>query len=243
MFPCNWAVVVPMANEEQEFDEFTGEMRRILDKLNSGHVYIIVDEVSIDDTYGLCLRLAQKDQRFTVIWAPENRNIVDAYLRGFSEAFERGHEIIIEMDAGMSHDPKAIPQFLKALTKGHDCVFGSRFMHGGSMAESPLKRRFLSRSGTLLANLLLGTRLCDMTSGFQGFRAETVAKLLQYRFLSTAHFFQTEVRYLLRNYQFIEIPIHYRAPSPRVSVHAVTNALKVLSFYFRQRIGGRAAAI
>jgi len=46
--------------------------------------------------------LSAKDCRFVTVWSPENRNIVDAYLKGYSTAYANGHEIIIEMDAGLS---------------------------------------------------------------------------------------------------------------------------------------------
>lgn len=243
MYECNWAIVVPMANEENDFGIFVSELAAILDKLKSGRVYFVVDTVSKDRTLQLCEQLSQSDRRFTTVWAPENRNVVDAYLRGFREAYENGHEIIIEMDAGMSHDPKAIPMFLRVLNEGNECAFGSRFINGGSMADSPLKRRLLSRGGTLLANCLLGTHLYDMTSGYQGFHAHVIAKLLDYRLLSTAHFYQTEVRYLLRKFRFAEIPIHYQAPSPRVSKNAIRNALNVLRYYFMRRITGNAVVI
>jgi dolichol-phosphate mannosyltransferase len=147
------------------------------------------------------------------------------------------------MDAGMSHDPKAIPMFLRVLNEGNECAFGSRFINGGSMADSPLKRRLLSRGGTLLANWLLDTHLYDMTSGYQGFHAHVIARLLDYHLLSTAHFYQTEVRYLLRKFRFAEIPIHYQAPSPRVSKNSVSNALKVLFYYFVKRLSGNAVVI
>jgi dolichol-phosphate mannosyltransferase len=83
----------------------------------------------------------------------------------------------------------------------------------------------------------------DMTSGFQGFHAGVVGKLLDYPLLSKAHFYQTEIRYLLRKHRFAEIPIHYQAPSPRVSQNAITNSLKVLWHYFWLRITGRAQSI
>lgn len=239
----NWAVVVPMANEENEFFLFINGMTAVLDRLQGGTVYLVVDEVSTDRTWELCRLLSERDARYHAIWAPENRNVVDAYLRGFREASANGHEIIIEMDAGMSHDPAAIPAFLKVLQTGYACAFGSRFIPGGSMSDSPLKRRLLSRGGTLLANMLLGTRLHDMTSGFQGFQAPVVEKLLKHQLLSTAHFYQTEVRYLLRNQKHTEIPIHYKAPSPRVSRHAIRNSMKVLAVYFFRRISGRAVSL
>lgn len=235
----NWAVVVPMANEQEDFTLFTDEMTRILDRLESGTVYLVVDSVSKDMTWELCRRLAEGDPRYRAIWAPENRNVVDAYMRGFREAYANGYDIIIEMDAGLSHDPGAIPMFLRVLHEGNECVFGSRFVKGGSIGGSPLKRQLLSRGGTLLANWLLGTDMRDMTSGFQAFQAEVVGKLLAYRLRSTAHFYQTEVRYLLRNRRHTEVPIHYKAPSPRVSTGAVHNALRTLLYYFIRRISGK----
>ena len=147
MHKCNWAVVVPMANEEKDFVPFICEMTKILDCLQIGTVYLVVDLVSKDTTWDLCRMLSEKDSRYRAIWAPENRNVVDAYLRGFKEAFNNGHEIIIEMDAGMSHDPKSIPLFLKALKAGYECAFGSRLIKGGSMTNSLIKRRLLSHGG------------------------------------------------------------------------------------------------
>ena len=243
MYKCNWAIIVPMANEKEGFDLFIAEMTKVLDRLASGVVYIVVDKASTDNTLELCQSLSQRDSRYKTVWAPENRNVVDAYMRGYREAFEQGHEIIIEMDAGMSHDPKAIPMFIRVLNEGNECAFGSRFINGGSMADSPFRRRLLSRGGTLLANGLLGTHLFDMTSGYQGFHADVVAKLLKHKFLSSAHFYQTEIRYLLRKHRCAEIPIHYQSPSPRVSKNAIRNALRSLGFYFFRRLSGNPAII
>ena len=239
----NWAVVVPMANEEAEFHEFVVEMQKVLDRLGSGTVYFVIDQISKDRTLELCQSLSWQDKRFITIWAPENRNVVDAYLRGYREAYQNGHDYIIEMDAGLSHDPRALPMFIRVLNEGNECAFGSRFINGGSMTDSSLKRRLLSKGGTALSNLLLGTSLFDMTSGYQGFHSSVVGKLLNYKLLSTAHFYQTEVRYLLRNYRYAEVPIHYKAPSPRVSRNAISNALKVLLHYFSKRIKGSAVEI
>jgi dolichol-phosphate mannosyltransferase len=140
------------------------------------------------------------------------------------------------MDAGMSHDPAALPMFLRVLHEGNECAFGSRFINGGSIWQSTFKRRFLSKAGTFLSNFLLGTKMKDMTSGYQGFHVSVIRNLLQCNLLSKGHFYQTEVRYLMRKYRYIEVPIHYRAPSPNVSVKSVQNSLSVLFYYFFQRI-------
>jgi len=242
-YKIDWAIVVPMANEEADFSPFIDAVTMVLNRMASGRVYLIVDTVSRDHTLDLCQEQSSRDPRFTTIWAPENRNVVDAYQRGFLAAYEAGHEIIIEMDAGMSHDPRAIPMFIRVLNEGNECAFGSRFINGGSMSDSSLYRRLLSRVGTMLSNLLLGSRMCDMTSGFQGFHTAVVGKLLNYKLLSKAHFYQTEVRYLLRRHRFAEIPIHYKAPSPSVSRSAIANSLSVLLFYTVQRFKGNSRII
>jgi dolichol-phosphate mannosyltransferase len=243
MYYRNWAIVVPMANEEPEFAEFIALMRLVIDALGHGAVYMVVDTVSKDRTLELCRNLSAEDPRFVTLWAPDNRNVVDAYLYGFRAAYDAGHELIIEMDAGLSHDPRALPMFLRVLNEGNECAFGSRFINGGSLSDSPVNRRWLSKGGTVLANLLLGTRLYDMTSGYEGFHRDVIAAILTHRFRSTGHFYQTELRYLLRNRRSAEVPIHYKAPSPSVSQKSLRNAWRTLGALFWERLTGRTKAL
>jgi dolichol-phosphate mannosyltransferase len=239
----NYAVIIPMANEEQEFQPFVDALTAVLNAYEDGKIYFIIDNVSKDRTLELSRELSISDNRFVTVWAPENRNVVDAYMRGYKEALNNKHDFIIEMDAGLSHDPRALPMFLRVLNEGNECAFGSRFINGGSIFDSTWERTFLSKTGTTLSNILLGTKMYDMTSGYQGFHADIVEKFLNYKLLSKAHFYQTELRYLLRKTRYAEIPIHYRAPSPSVSQRAITNSLNVLFHYFLQRLKGRSPKI
>jgi dolichol-phosphate mannosyltransferase len=232
----NFAVVIPMANEQEDFYPFVSCLTEVLNNLECGKVYFVIDNVSKDSTLELCNSLSSNDNRFVTVWAPENKNVVDAYINGYKEALKNNHEIIIEMDAGLSHDPKALPMFLRVLNEGNECAFGSRFINGGSISDSNWKRTFLSKFGTILSNLLLGTKMYDMTSGFQGFHANIVEKFVEFGLLSKAHFYQTELRYLLRKSRYAEIPIHYRAPSPSVSKKAIYNSFYVLFKYFMLRL-------
>lgn len=232
----DFAVIVPLANEEKELDFFVEELKSILDRLESGTVYFVVDKVSKDNTLQLCNALSEKDIRFKTIWAPENKNVVDAYIRGYREALQNNHDLIIEMDAGLSHDPRALPMFLRTLNEGNECAFGSRFINGGSLWQSSWYRTFLSRGGTFLSTIFLGTKLDDMTSGYQGFHASVVKQFVNYPLLSRGHFYQTELRYLLRKKRQREVPIHYRAPSKRVSKKSIANSFAVLFHYFVRRV-------
>ncbi len=239
----DFAVVLPLANEEKEFWPLIDMLVLTLDRLVCGKVFMVVDTVSTDRTLDLCNALSAADQRFITVWSPENKNVVDAYIRGYREALNSGAEIIIEMDAGLSHDPRALPMFIRVLNEGNECAFGSRFINGGSIWDSTWQRTFFSRLGTILSNVLLGTKMYDMTSGFQGFHASVVRSFVDYPLLSKAHFYQTELRYLLRHKRYAEIPIHYRAPSPSVSRKAIANSISVLWHYFKQRLKGKGVCL
>ena len=238
MYYKNWALIVPLANEEKEFKPFIEMVKFVIDIIPPGKVYFVIDKVSKDNTKNLCLDLSSKDDRFKTIWAPNNKNVVDAYIKGLKVAYENKHDIFIEMDAGLSHDPRAIPMFLRVLNEGNECAFGSRFVMGGSMSDSPINRRFFSGMGTFLSKVLLGTRMSDMTSGFQGFHRNIVEKILNHEFKSSGHFYQTELRYLLKKYRFAEVPIHYKAPSPSVSIKSINNSISTLLWLFFQRVVG-----
>jgi dolichol-phosphate mannosyltransferase len=95
----------------------------------------------------------------------------------------------------------------------------------------------------MLARVLLGVRFVDMTSGYQAFRREILLRVMERPLLSKAHFYQTELRYLLRREKAIEVPIHYRAPSPRVSRNAIRNSFAVLGHFTWLRVTGRAASL
>jgi dolichol-phosphate mannosyltransferase len=235
----NWCVIIPMANEEQHFYPLIYRLKEMMDRLQSGKVYLVVDTVSIDDTRKLCEKVSLEDDRIVTVWAPENRNVVDAYMRGYIAALEHTHELIIEMDAGLSHDPYALPMFLRVLNEGNECAFGSRFINGGSIVDSHIKRRFLSRAGSLLANICLGTKLWDMTSGYQGFNKVIVEKFVKLDLMSSGHFYQTELRFLLKKTRYMEVPIHYMAPSPSVNINSILNSLKCLIFYTFKRVFNR----
>ncbi len=229
----NWGVVIPMANEEHDFPPFIRELYKALEVIKSGKVYFVIDKAAKDRTLELCRKLSQQDQRFVTVWAPENKNVAEAYLRGYREALKNGHDYIMEMDAGLSHHPKQLPQFLEQF-KNYECVLGSRFLKGGFMDSSPF-RKFLSRGGTMLSNLLLGTHFSDMTSGYQGFSKEIVEQFTAYPFRSTAHFYQTELRFLIRKKNYIEIPIEYHTHTSTVKSGPIVNSLSTLMYYFFHR--------
>jgi len=231
-------IVCPMANEGDDAVRFC---RAVLQECQGFRVvtfFAVFDKVTQDRSLELMRALEQHEPQLRVLWAPENRCVVDAYLRGYNEALAAGCNWILEIDAGFSHQPSDIPQFFAAMETGADCVFGSRFLHEGGFERSSLKRRFVSWGGTALANLLLGTRQTDMTSGFEMFSSETLRMVIAQGIQSRAHFFQTEIKTYCRNLKFVELPITYRAASPRLGSSSLKEAFTQLWRLSQLRLKG-----
>jgi dolichol-phosphate mannosyltransferase len=218
-------VVTPLANEEATIELFLGETLRQLQE--GDRIYCVIDNKSTDRTLEIARELARKDARIVPVWAPENRCAVDAYFRGYREALAGGADYILEMDGGMSHRPGEIPLFIEAADRGVDFVAGSRFIKGGAHRGS-LSRWFISRGGTILANLLLGTKMRDMCSGFECFSRPAMQAVLDHGVKSRAHFFQTEIRYLMHSYNWVEVPIIYTNPSKSVGSSNIKEAIRNL---------------
>ena len=218
-------VVTPLANEEATIND---QLRRTLAQLGpNDRIFCILDNVCRDSTRTLIEAYTKVDSRVMLIWAPENRCVVDAYFAGYRAALATGCRWILEMDGGLSHSPEQIPRFISALESGVDFAAGSRFVKGGAY-RGRFKRYFLSKGGSVLARVVLRARMKDMCSGFEAFTAPTLKRVLDTGVESRAHFFQTEIRYMLRNVKWVEVPISYESPSESVTGGVVFESLRNL---------------
>ena len=225
------AVVIPFANEAATAEPF---LRQVLEQIQpQDQIFCVVDTSSHDSTREKIEGLSALDSRVILVWAPENRSVVDAYFRGYRAALDSGCGWILEMDAGFSHSPQEIPKFLDAMAGGVEFAAGSRFIAGGSHRGNWL-RYLVSRGGSVLTNLLLGTRMKDMTSGFECFTRRALARVVERGVESKAHFFQTEIRFFLHDVPWIEVPIHYACPRANVGSASVVESIKILRKLRRQ---------
>ncbi len=216
---------MPVANEE-------ATMGKVIDSIlslpyDNLFLYPVIDSYSKDRTEEI-IRSYEHTGRVKCIFYKESRGVISCYLEGYRQALRDGAECVLEMDGGGSHQPDEIPQFIEKLEEGYDCVWGSRFTKGGEMSHQPLYRRVLSSGGTILANIVLGTKLKDMTSGFEGFQAHVLESMNLDAFLSTGHMYQTEMRYYCRGLHCVEVPIHYIGGDSSLKLRSVTEALAIL---------------
>jgi dolichol-phosphate mannosyltransferase len=232
-------IVCPMANEQDTAEQFTREILLQCKHFKKVTFFVILDNSCTDNTIQIETRLAQEDERIKVIWAPENKCVVHAYIRGYKEALKANCDWILEIDAGYSHQPSDLTKFFEKVSSGiYDCIFGSRFHEQGSLTGVSPRRYFISKGGTTLSNFLLGTTLTDMTSGFQLFKRDALQKILQKGIKSGGHFFQTEMKAYCRNMRLAEVPIHYKSPSSAVNKKVLFDAFYHLVRLFKMRLSG-----
>lgn len=219
-------IVMPVANEEETMGRIIEEILNL--PYDNLYLYPVIDSYSKDKTENIIREYEKKTDRVKLIYYKESTGVISCYLEGFRQALADGAKRIIEMDAGGSHQPDEIPLFIQKLDEGYSCVWGSRFIEGGGISNHPLYRRILSSGGTILANIVLGTKLKDMTSGFEAFQAEVLQNLNLENFLSTGHMYQTEMRFYCRKEKTIEVPIHYVGSESGFKAATVVEALKIL---------------
>ncbi|WP_026670838.1 glycosyltransferase [Butyrivibrio sp. AE3006] len=219
-------IVMPVANEADTMAQVIDEIMAM--PYENLYYYPVIDDFSKDDTEKIIREKAEQNDKIKLIYYKESRGVISCYLEGYRQALEDGADRIIEMDGGLSHDPKQLPMFIEKLDEGYDCVWGSRFMKGGGVSDLPLYRRILSGGGTFLSNLVLGTKLKDMTSGYEAFQRKVLENINLDQIMSTGHMYQTEMRFYCRNLNTIEVPIHYVGSSTGLKASTVMEALSIL---------------
>ena len=100
-----------------------------------------------------------------------------AYRDGFAVGIARGYDVMIEIDADLSHDPADLPRLLAAIERGADLAIGSRYVAGGSVPNWPRERLLLSTAGNRYAAWALGLDVRDATAGYRAFRASILRQI------------------------------------------------------------------
>ena len=171
---------------------------------------MVIDDNSPDKTADIVTELAEtkyKDQLFLMKRAGK-LGLGTAYVAGFNWGLERDYDIIGQMDADFSHNPKYLPQMFKTL-ETYDMVLGSRYVDGGGVVNWSLKRKLISRGGSLYAKIILGLPYNDLTGGFKCFRRTVLETINVNELKSTGYCFQIETTYkaFLNGFKIKEIPI------------------------------------
>ncbi len=198
-------VIIPTYNEAINIREL---IPRVLAQDECLDV-LIVDDGSPDGTGKLADGLAAENGRVEVLHREKNLGLGTAYKAGFKWALEREYDLIFEMDADFSHDPKHLRQFLAAIADA-DLVLGSRYLEGRvTVVNWPMARLVLSYGANIYARIVTGHKLWDATGGFKCFRRKVLEAIDLDRVRSNGYAFQIEMSFRAskKGFRIKEIPI------------------------------------
>lgn len=165
-------MVVPTYNERGSLPELLAGLTA-----HDGVGVLVVDDGSPDGTGAVADEWAARmPGRVTVLHRTGPRGLGRAYADGLAQALETGAPIIGQMDADLSHDPKYLPGLVAALDEA-DLAIGSRYLHGISVVNWPLRRIALSTFANWYIRAITGLAARDCTSGYRLWRRETLARV------------------------------------------------------------------
>jgi glycosyltransferase involved in cell wall biosynthesis len=223
-------VVVPTYDERGTIAEVVHALRG----LPESPAVLVVDDASPDGTGEVADALAAADPGVEVLHRDRKAGLGPAYRAGLRWGLDRGYEVLVEMDADLSHDPLTLPRLL-AVTAAADLVIGSRYVPGGKVERWPARRLLLSTAGNRYVRAVTGLPIRDATSGFRAFRRHVLTAIDIDALRSDGYAFQVEtaLRAWRAGFAVTEVPIRFverregaSKLSRRVVVEAVWRVLR-----------------
>lgn len=175
---------------------------------------LVVDDNSPDGTGEVAEKLAAElPNTVSVLHRTEKDGLGRAYIAGITRALEEGADVVIQMDADLSHPAEVIPAMLEELNRPETgVVLGSRYVPGGSTAaEWKWYRKALSAWANFYVNAILRLGIKDATAGFKAWQADTLRAIDIGTIRSNGYSFQVEMNYRAKKQgvEIAEVPIRF----------------------------------
>ena len=163
-------------------------------KVNPDYHLLIIDDNSPDGTAELVKQLQLRYDNLFLEERPGKAGLGTAYIFGFEWALERKYDVVVQMDADLSHDPKEVKVMVNLLDD-YDVVLGSRYIDGVSVIHWPIRRLLLSYGANLYARIVTGLPLKDSTGGFKAWKRKVLETIDFDSVKSQGYSFQIEMNW------------------------------------------------
>ena len=184
-------VLIPTYNERDNLPVLVADVMKI-----PGTEVLVIDDQSPDGTGQIADALGlEYPGRVNVMHRTGRRGLGVSYLDGFRHAVGTNADLVVQMDADRSHDPQYLPAMIEAAAAA-DLVVGSRYLHGISVVNWPLRRIILSTFANTYIRTVTGLGVRDCTTGYRCWRRDALAKLPLDRIVSEGYAFVVEVTFL-----------------------------------------------
>ena len=197
-------VITPTYNESKNILLLIEKIK----KQSSGIDILVIDDNSPDGTASLVSEISKNRDDIFLIIRPGKMGLGTAYIEGFKWAIEKKYDIVIQMDADLSHNPKDIKIMIEEI-KNYDLIIGSRYIDGVNVINWPMSRLLLSYFANLYSRIITGLPIYDSTGGFKCYRINVLEMMPFNLIKSEGYSFQIETTFYTwkNNYKIKEIPI------------------------------------
>jgi len=162
------SIIVPVLNEEGSLDKFYNETTKSLSEYLNWEI-IFIDDGSDDESYNIMRKLADEDNRVSIIQFFKNFGKADALSEGFKQA--KG-DVVITIDADLQDDPAEIPRLIEKIQEGWDVVSGWK-----KDRKDPISKRLPSKLFNMVTRFLTGIKIHDFNCGLKAYRRKVVKSI------------------------------------------------------------------
>ena len=200
-------VMIPTYNEKENIKTLIGNILKL--RIKNLHI-VVADDNSLDGTWKIVRQISKKNKNVHLLLRKKDKGRGSAGRDGFIYCLNHGADIVVEMDADMSHDPKYIPPLIAGL-KNADLVLGSRRLKGSSELGRGWFRKFVTWGANLYITLMLGIKAKDCNSGYRCFKRKVLEKINLEKLESKGPSIVQEVLFKahLNKFKIKEIPITF----------------------------------
>jgi dolichol-phosphate mannosyltransferase len=202
-----FSVIIPARDEAPCIGGTVRHLHAVLRDADIPHEIIVVDDGSRDDSAVLLRDAASEIAELRTVDLSGPHGFGRAVIAGFDAMY--GDAAVIMM-ADESDDPLDVVRYWQLLNAGWECVFGSRFIVGGSITDYPRLKLLLNRVANKLISLIFNLRLNDTTNAFKAYRREVIEGC---RPLLSPHFnltIELPLKAVVRGYSWVTVPVAWK---------------------------------
>ena len=196
--------ISPTYNEKKNIAELISRITLIPVEMD----LLIIDDNSPDGTADVVKSYMAKNTHIFILEREKKLGLGTAYCEGFKWALDKGYDLIVQIDADLSHNPDDIPRMVE-MSKSADLVIGSRYIDGVNVVNWPMRRLLLSYGANLYAQIFIRFPIKDSTGGFKCFKRDVLESIDLSKIYSEGYSFQIEMNFLtwIKGFKILEIPI------------------------------------
>jgi len=200
-------VMIPTYNEKENIKNLIDKILKLT--IKDLHI-VVVDDNSPDGTWKIVEDLSKKNKNIHLLLRKSDKGRGSAGKDGFIYCLKNGADVVVEMDADLSHDPKYIPLMIKELENA-DVVLGSRRVEGSKEIGRSWFRKFVTLGANLYIRVMLGLKVRDCNSGFRCFRRKVLEAINLEKLESKGPAIVQEVLFKahLKGFKIKEMPITF----------------------------------